>query len=217
MKTFNIIPVLIAIPILFLVRFGFASDGKYEQAMKKNIESVYKAQTLDELQQAVNSFERIALAEKDHWEPHYYAAFGYIMMASQEKEGAKKDVYLDQALAAIEKAKAIASAESEVVALEGFVHMIRVTVDPATRGPQYGGLAMQQFGKAIALNPENPRALMFRAQMQHGTARFFGSPLTEACGTLSKALEKFDAFKSENPLAPAWGKGMAEKLKTECK
>lgn len=216
MKTLNFIPVLLAILVLFLVRFGFANDSKYEQAMKKNIESVYKAQSIDELQHAVNAFERIGNAEKKYWEPHYYAAFGYLMMATKEKDGAKKDQFLDQAAAALEKAKGIVTAESEVVALEGFIHMIRVTVDPASRGAQYAGLAMQTFGKAIELNPENPRALYLMAQMQYGTAQFFGSSTVEACGTLTKALEKFDTFKSENVLAPQWGKTSATSMKAQC-
>jgi hypothetical protein len=69
----------------------------------------------------------------------------------------------------------------------------------------------------VQLNPENPRALALMAQMQYGTAQFFGSPTTEACTTLSLALQKFDTFKSDNPLAPQWGRGMAEGLKEQCK
>jgi tetratricopeptide (TPR) repeat protein len=216
MKTLNIIPLLIGLLTVTTIRLGFAGDGKYEQAMKKNIETVYHVKAPNEIQEAVNSFERIALAEKDHWEPSYYAAFGYIMLSEQEKEGAKKDAYLDQALASIGKARKIAPSESEIEAIEGFVHMMRVSIDPATRGPQYSGLAMQLFGKAVALNPENPRALLFTALMQQGMAKFFGSPVTEACGTLTKALEKFDSFKSENALAPTWGKGIAENMKKGC-
>lgn len=215
MKTLNLIPLILSL-LLFVVRAGFTNDGKYEQAMKKNIENVYKAQTIEELQQAVNAFERIAAAENKYWEPHYYTAFGYIMMATKEKDGGKKDQYLDQAVAALEKAKVIASADSEVVALEGFVHMIRVTVDPASRGPQHVGLAMQHFGKALALNPDNPRALYLTAQMQYGTAQFFGSSTSEACGMLTKALETFERYKSNNPLAPQWGKSSASSMKSQC-
>jgi hypothetical protein len=120
-------------------------------------------------------------------------------------------------MAAIAKAKAIVPKESEVIALEGFAYMIRVTVDPATRGPQYVGIAMQTYGQAINLNPENPRAFALLAQMQYGTAQFFGSSTTEACGTLAKSLEKFETYKSENPLAPQWGRGMAEGMKEQCK
>src|SRR5690606_12702890 len=128
----------------------------------------------------------------------------------------RKDQALDQALAAIQKGKAMKPNESELVALEGFAHMIRVTVDPASRGPQYSGLAMQAFGKAVALNPDNPRALALLAQMQYGTAQFFGSGTEEACATLNKALEKFANASSDNPVAPTWGRGMAEGLKAQC-
>ena len=217
MKQFTIIPILIAMFFFALVKSTFATDGKYEEAMKKNIDAVYKAQTIEELQASVNTFQRIADAEKTKWEPYYYAGFGSILMATREKEGAKKDAHLDRAMEFIKKCKEIAPEDSEVITLEGFVYTIRVTVDPATRGPQFAGLAMQTYGKAISLNPENPRALSMLAQMQYGTAQFFGSSTAEACGTLDKSLEKFASFKSENPLAPRWGKQGAEGLKAQCK
>jgi hypothetical protein len=215
MKTLNIIPVLIGV-LLLIVHSLFANDKRYMEAMQKNINAVYEAESISALQSSVNSLARIADAEKTKWEPYYYAAFGYIMMADREKDPGKKDLYLDQATGAIGKAKSINDHESEIVALEGFVHMIRVTVDPATRGPQYVALAMQQFGKATAMNPDNPRALALMAQMQHGTAKFFSSPLTEACTTLDRALQKFETYTSENPLSPRWGGGMALELKKEC-
>jgi tetratricopeptide (TPR) repeat protein len=217
MKTLNIIPVVIALLLFVLVHYGFANDGKYEEAMKKNIQIVYSAQSIEELQQAVNAFERIGTVEKEKWEPLYYAAFGYILMANREQDGAKKDTYLDQAMTAIGKATAINPNESEIIALEGFAYMIRMKVDPASRGAQYAGLATQILGKASSINPENPRVLVLLAQMQYGTAQFFGSSTTEACGTAAKSLEKFAAYKSDSPMAPQWGRKMAEGLKEQCK
>jgi len=207
------------ITLLFAMALGlssWANDNKYLESMTKNIEAVYKAQTIEEIQSAVNALDRIAIAEKTKWEPYYYSAFGNVMMANREKDAVKKDGYLDLALASVEKARAIKEDESEVVAMEGFIHMIRLTVDPATRGQQYSMMSMQAFGKSLGLNPENPRALSLMAQMQLGTAKFFNSPPTEACDTLTKALEKFETYKSENPLAPVWGKGMTEELKKNC-
>ena len=208
---------LITLILLTISQLVLAHDDKYTEAMQKQITNVYNAQTIEDLQKSVNAFERIADAEAKKWEPHYYAAFGYIMMANREKDSAKKDAYLDRAISAIEKAKALVPQESEVIALEGFAHMIRVTVDPGSRGPQYAGKAMQAFGAATAINPENPRALALMAQMQYGTAKFFNSPPTEACETLKRSLEKFETYQSENPLAPKWGKGMAEGMKEQCK
>lgn len=208
---------LLMLLTLILPATVLAADDKYTETMQKNINTVYTAAAPAELQNAVNTLERIGAAEKSKWEPFYYASFGYVMMANKEKDGAKKDVYLDQAAAALAKAQALRPNDSEIVALEGFIHMIRINVDPATRGQQYSGLATQSFRKAISLNPENPRALALLSQMQFGTAAFFGSPTTEACATNTQALEKFETFKPADALAPRWGKGMAESMKEKCK
>lgn len=207
---------------IMLALFSFCStllfaNDKYEQAMQTNIQSIYKAQTGEALQQAVNSFERIGAAEKNKWEPFYYASFGYIMIATREEEGSKKDAALDKASDVLKKASVIASNESEIVALEGFIYMMRVTVDPATRGQQYSGLAMQAFNKALALNPENPRAMYLLAQMELGTAQFFKSSTANACATAAKSIEKFESYKSDNTLAPLWGKESALRVVSQCK
>jgi hypothetical protein len=217
MKMHNFISVALTLLVIGFVNSGFVIDDKFEKAMKKNIELLYQAKSVDEYQPVVNSFERIGEAEKKFWEPYYYAGFGYIMMATKTQEGTKKDSCLDLAIAAVDKGKAIAPAESELVALEGFVHMIRVSVDPPSRGPQYAGLSMQSLNKAVAMNPENPRAYALLGQMQFGTAQFFGSEPTEACASLRKAMEKFANYTTENTLAPVWGKGMVESLVANCK
>jgi tetratricopeptide (TPR) repeat protein len=194
----------------------WAKNEKYVEAMKKNIEVVYKAATLEELQSAVHALARIGEAEKSRWEPFYFASFGNIMMATREPDGAKKDAFLDQAKSMLEKAVAIQPNESELAALEGFIYMIRVTVDPAARGPQYSMLSMQAFGKALTINPNNPRAMALMAQMQFGTAQFFKQEPTEACETARKASTLFANQVITNPLAPVWGKSMADGLTKSC-
>lgn len=212
MKTINLIFLMI------IAVTSWANDEKYYEQMGKQIQAVYTAKTTDEYQVAINALDRIASAEKVRWEPYYYSAFGNIMIATREKESSKKDSYLDLALTAIEKGKSLAPAESELIALEGFVHMIRLTVDPASRGQQYSGLAMQTFGKALGMNPTNPRAMSLMAQMQFGTAQFFGQVPTEACETARKALTLFDGgTKPDNSLAPQWGKEMTAELVKGCK
>ena len=206
--------------IILLVGFGSytsLANDKYVDAMKKNIDSIYHAQTPAQYQAAINAIERIASVETNKWEPQYYISFGYIMMANIEKETSKKDDYLDQAMSAIEKAKALAPKESEVIALEGFAYMIRLTVDPMARGQHYSMMSLQSFNQAVELNPENPRALGLLAQMQYGTAKFFGSSTSDACALNGKALEKFDSYSSQNPLAPVWGKQMTEAMIEQCK
>ena len=206
--------------VIFLMLIGlsaFALNEKYIEAMKKNILAVYTGATIDELQSAVNALSRIGDAEKTKWEPYYYASFGSIMMATRENDATKKDAFLDQAKAMLDKAVAIQPSESEIAALEGFIYMIRVSVDPASRGPQYSMMSMQALGKAVAINPNNPRALGLMAQMQFGTAQFFKQTPTEACETNAKSLQLFNSETPAGPLAPAWGKQMAESMAANCK
>jgi tetratricopeptide (TPR) repeat protein len=207
-----------ALILLFAINFAAeATDDKFTSAMSKNIEAVYKAQTPEELQRAVNAFDRIADAEKEKWEPLYYSAFGNVMLATREADGKKIDGYLDLALASIEKAKMIKPNDSEIIAMEGFIHTIRVTVSPASRGQEYSAKAFDAYQRALTINPNNPRALALMAQLEFGTAQFFNSPATSACATNQKALEKFDGAKPESPLAPMWGRVVAEELKSKCK
>lgn len=203
--------------LLALVFTVSPAQDKYTTQMLKNIQGVYSSKTVEEYQAAINALDRIGNAEKTKWEPFYYAAFGYLMIANKEKDLTKKDQFLDLSAASLAKAKAINENESEIVALEGFIQMIRISVDPAARGAQYSGQAMQLFGKAVTLNPENPRALGLMAQMQFGTAKFFNSPTTEACATATKSVDKFATYKSANELAPQWGKEMSEGLLKQCK
>ncbi len=214
MKNLNIIPLMIGLLVL-AAQFVFAND-KYTEIMQKNIEAVYQAKSVEEFQSLANTFHRIAESEKTKWEAFYYEAYAYVMMANVEKEPSKKDGMLDASLKALESARNLQPGESEVVALEGFVHMIRVTVDPASRGQQYSGMAFQAFNKAVAMNPENPRALALLAQMEFGTAQFFGSSTADACATITKAIEKFENQKPASLLSPMWGKNMALGLKNKC-
>jgi hypothetical protein len=206
----------VKISFLLLINITtLANNDKYVEAMQKSIKAVYTANTIDDLQAAVNTLSRIGDAEKTKWEPFYYASFGYIMMATRATDAAKKDGYLDLAKASLDKACAVQANESEIIALEGFVHMIRVTVDPASRGPQYSMLSMQAFGKALSVNPNNPRALGLMAQMQLGTAQFFKQDPSEACATARQALPLFDL--PATGFAPQWGKEMTQSVLAQCK
>ena len=146
----------------------------------------------------------------------YYAAFGYVMMATPEQVAATKDAFLIRLLETL-ASLSDEDKRAEIMALEGFVHMIRISVDPESRGQQYSALGMQAFGKALSIDAANPRALALTAQMEFGTAQYLGSSTTAACATNDAALQKFVTFKSDNPFAPQWGRAMAEELKAKCK
>jgi tetratricopeptide (TPR) repeat protein len=184
--------------------FTFA-NGQFEKAMGKNIPAMFQAADTESLQNAINQLNRIGEAEKNRWEPHYYVAFGYVRMMSMSEGVEKQDGYLDQALAAIDKAETIQPNDSELEALRGYVHMMRVTVDPASRGMQYSGMAFNSFSKAIKLDPENPRAHYLLGRMQYGTAQFMGGGDGGACESFGNAKRLFEARSDEQSISPNWG------------
>ncbi|MCC5932034.1 MAG: hypothetical protein JJU28_22505 [Cyclobacteriaceae bacterium] len=198
---------------------SLASNEAYQKAMQLEIIQLYQAGSIDALQKSANAFTRIASMNPDEWLPHYYAAWAYVHMGFRSQGNLKeKDGFYAEAKKHTEKAGKISTNNSEIVALQGYIIMGELSADPATRGQQLSALAMQTFGKAISLDQENPRALLMMAQMEWGTAQFFGQGPEKACGLLQSSLalfEKESATVEKESLKPAWGKEYAEGLKAE--
>lgn len=197
---------------------AFANDPAYENAMKKQLQAMKTIQSVEESQAVSNGFLRIAEAKKEEWLPLYYAA--YLQTMSAFRFEVNKDQYFDQAMELVKKADKISPNNSEIVALQGFIVMGKLSVDPMSRGQEMSGQAMQLFGKAIALNKENPRATALMSQMQLGMAQFFGQGPEQACGLARVGLELFakeEAKINENYLLPTWGKTQAQQVADACK
>lgn len=203
--------------ILLITQSSWSHNNTaYQKAMQKSIQALNEAQDIASLQETAHRFERIAKAEKSQWLPWYYAAYASITMGAIAEEAGQKDQYLDQAQRYLDEAAALETENSELTALQGYVHMIRVTVDPANRGQYIAPKAMRVLSQAVEMNPENPRALLLLGQMQYGTAQFFNSDTSQACQLISQALEKFDMVPHHDALAPAWGKEIAQAIQKQC-
>lgn len=191
----------------------------YEKAMAKELEQMQQARTNDDLQNVANAFVRIAERNTSEWLPQYYTAFTYANMAFRSAGSPQeKDALFAQAKKHAEKAQAIDPANAEIVALQGYILMGELSVDPSSRGQSMSGLVMQTFGKAIGMDPTNPRALCLMAQMEAGTAKFFGQGPEKACSMAKSSLQLFDneAAGSTPSLLPRWGRQMAEQLLSGC-
>lgn len=187
------------------------ANGQFERAMGKNIPAMFAAKDPESLQAVINQLNRIGEAEGNRWEPYYYVAFGYLRMSWMVESGEEKDKYLDLGLEAVAKGDEISPNDSELETMRGYINMMKLSVDPATRGMTYSGMVFTSFQKAIQLNPNNPRAHFLLGRMQHGTAQFMGGGSEEACGSMFRALVLFDEQdQSDNPFAPTWGKDQTE-------
>ncbi|MEQ8472155.1 MAG: hypothetical protein RIC35_13270 [Marinoscillum sp.] len=202
--------------ITVLVVVGFASaQTKFEKAILKGKEMLSEADSAKAYQPVINYFERIASKETGEWLPLYYQAQILAITATSNPNVDEKEVTLNSALELITQAKKI-DKNAELLALEGFVQMIRLTVDPATRGQTLSPTIFGLYNEALKLDAKNPRALLFLGQMQYGTAQFFGSGFEEACKNVKMAYDIFEEQPGEPTILPTWGKGSAQAALDNC-
>ncbi|MCV9385573.1 hypothetical protein [Reichenbachiella ulvae] len=194
---------------------AFAGEGQFEKAMTSNINKIWTSQSSD-LDQLTHTFTRIAEAEKDKWTPYYYASLCQVFKSFQTADLKTKDAVLDAALEKLTLAENLSQDNSEIVALQGFVYMLKIEVDPGTRGQSLSPKIYQLYGKALKLNPENPRAVLFMGQMQMGSAQFFGQSTDEACQMIMSSIDLFEKQSDEDPVAPSWGMYGIERWTSQC-
>jgi tetratricopeptide (TPR) repeat protein len=206
--------------LLALLILGFALHAQnqeaYIKAMMTGLQSMAKERTADNLQASASQFERIGANVSDQWHPQYYAALSYLNLSMQVTGIANKDQYTAKAKTFVDKAKELAPNNSEVVALEGYLYMAQLSADPDTRGQMLSGKAMQTFGEAMKLNPNNPRAMALMAQMQFGMAQFFNSPTANACALNAKSIPVFEAEAKGQSFEPTWGVELAQQMASQC-
>ena len=213
---------LLTIAAIFIltISYAFAQDSPYQKIMKKEIAKVIASDSVNQLQESANAFARVSELNPKEWQPLYYGALAYTFQGlNKSLVLGKKDEALAKAEELAKKADAIAPNNSEIVALQGFIIMAKLSADPASRGQSMSGQAMSTFGKSLAIDNKNPRALVLMAQMEYGMAQFFGKGSEKACNLAKQSQAVFagqdsDALKAA--ILPTWGKNMAESMAKKC-
>lgn len=194
----------------FISTFTFAQNEKYTSMMEATIKKMEAAKTQDEIQNVANTFERISNAEKEEWLPAYYNALCNVNIASLVMRGGENDkivAFVDKAQAALDQCIKLVPNESELYALQGYIYTSRIWADPMNGGAIFSPMAHEAFGKAIAMNKNNPRAYYLRGQLVFYTPEFWGGGPKNAHKDLAQAAELFKNFKADSSIHPNWGFG----------
>lgn len=186
-------------------------DDKFTNAMLTVFERSGTAQTLDEYQEAANSFARIALAEANEWTPLYYAALNNIMISFMDVSTDQKSKFLDLAKSQIESGLKLKPEETELMVLKILSYYAQMALNPMD-AMNLMGEVNALIDHARSLNPDNPRIYLTQAEAVYNMPAEYGGGGAAAKPLLTTALEKFNSFVPEGPLSPNWGKDRCELL-----
>jgi len=209
--------IILSIAIVLVSLASMAQKPEYFKTMGETLGQFATCKNVADFQALGNKFQMIADVEKTEWLPLYYQAHCYILMSFLEPtDAAKKDSYLDVAEKSIAKLIEIVPGEAEVYVLQAFYLTGRLVVNPMERGQEYSGLVGQATGKALAIDPTNPRAMLMKIQMDMGSAPYMGLDPKSFCPQAKELLANWDNFKPKSPIHPNWGKDQVEGIVKGC-
>ena len=199
--------------LTFFVCNLLAAQTQYEQGMGKAMQLWGEGKNTE----AVATFERIASVEKTNWLPNYYVSFISTLEAFGTKDKDKISALLAKSQEALDEATMISPNNPELMVLQSLIYTAWIVFDPMTNGMKYSSQAMEQYYKALAIAPNNPRVVFSKAEFEIGGAQYWGTDTKPMCESIAKSIELFANFKPETPFSPKWGLDRAQEALKNCK
>ena len=134
-------------------------------------------QSLSKLQQdqpetilnCIAELKRIDAMFPDSVQPKYQTALQSLSYAVTNPQAPQTDNLLNAAAQTIDKMEQMAGADlSDVCTLRGFLYMARIVQDPAQNGQRYYIDVMENYEKALKLNPDNALAQQLQQKFREG-------------------------------------------------
>ncbi|MBC8345469.1 MAG: tetratricopeptide repeat protein [Candidatus Marinimicrobia bacterium] len=173
---------------------------------KEKIENAIQSWNEQELLGARAHFERVLSLNDKSWLIHYYIAYcdnqlvNY-SMSKQEKAKVKK--YVNDGLDHLEEALEENPGFAEAYAMMSSLYGTKISVMPWA-GFWYGPKSGKLMGKAMAMEPNNPRINLTNGISMKFTPEAFGGGVASAKLYLNKAAKLFEHDSPES-IMPDWG------------
>ena len=192
------------------IAFG---QTNYEKTMAEKIAKLEKSRTADEFQSSSDDFVRILGVESGQWLPYYYASYAALQKGRtlmQEGKTEDLDFYAGLAQKYLGVAMSLEPNNAENHLLMKMAYSLRLMVNPQERYMTWGTKAAEELKKAEALDPNNPRITLIKAEDTYFTPAQFGGSKEKGVELFKKALDQFKTYQPKSNLHPNWGKGEAE-------
>jgi hypothetical protein len=154
-----------------------------------------------------NKLSLIAMKWPKEWIAHYYLGYSKAILSSEEKEDAKRDAYLDEAVKEHDIAVNILGKENdETYILSALIANWRIAISPMMRSGQYAKIFRENLAKAKELNAENPRIYYLQGMVKYSMPKFVGGGKEVALPFLEKADSLYAKENNLDISKPYWGK-----------
>ncbi len=203
---------LITTFVFFLATVFIAQAQQYEQGMGKAFSTWGEGNVTE----ASALFERIASVEKTNWLPNYYVALVNTTATFNPANSKNAAAMLAKAQNALDNATMISPNNAEIMVMQAMINTAWIVQDPMTNGMKLSAPTIDLYEKAMALDPNNPRAVFGKAEFEIGGAKYWGTDTKPMCAEVARAIELFAKFKPETEFHPKWGLDRAQQTLVEC-
>ena len=132
--------------------------------------SIYAQQpTQEDMLNNVAKLKRIEAMQPDSIQPKYQLALQSLSFAITYPHAPQTENMIAEAEQAITKMEQMKHADqSDICTLRGFLYMVRIVQNPAQNGQRYYLDVMQNYEKALKLNPNNQLAKQLQQKFFEG-------------------------------------------------
>lgn len=198
---------------LFLISQGAFAQNEIDNntarfiELKSLLQDAVKTANRDSVHLALDGFERITVHDSLDYLVQYYLAYGWYQLYSFSTDESfdTKPEFLEMAIAHAESSIAVNDKFPESWIILGNAFGIKAD-NGLFSAIRYAPKAKNRYEKALALDPTNPRALMYMGVANLYQPGLLGGSTEKAIELLSRSVELFEnKLEKENPLLPDWG------------
>lgn len=144
------------------------NQPEMERLIDKSLSKV-RQDSMETIITCVSEMERIEAMYPGSAEPKYHIALQSLVFSIQNPKAEQTPALLGKAQKAIEKMEQTKNAdESDICTLRGFLYMTRIVQNPMQNGALYYRDVMENYEKALKINPENRLARQLYAKFKDG-------------------------------------------------
>jgi tetratricopeptide (TPR) repeat protein len=159
-----------------------------------------------ELKTALERAREAAKQSARKAEALYYCGFAQYHLSMLPSEKDAKERHADEGIAALEEAVQLEPTFADAQALLGSLYGVKAG-SGMFNGMKYGSKSTSTMEHALALAPNNPRAMILRGVSLYYTPPMWGGDKQKALALLQKACELAEqgACAAKTPTTPDWG------------